>query len=72
MPSTAASKSASANTMPAFLPPSSKDTSRMPSEAAFMIAAPVRVSPVKVMALTPGCWVRNSPAESGPKPCTTL
>ena len=42
MPSTAASKSASANTMPAFLPPSSNDTSRMPSAAAFMIAAPVR------------------------------
>jgi hypothetical protein len=51
--------------MPAFLPPSSKDTSRMPSAAAFMIAVPVRVSPVKVMASTPGWRVRNSPAESG-------
>ena len=45
---------------------------RAPSAAAFMIAAPVRVSPVKVMALTPWLVVRNSPAEFGPKPCTTL
>jgi hypothetical protein len=37
-----------------------------------MIAAPVRVSPVKVIALTSGWVVRNSPAEFGPKPCTTL
>ena len=33
---------------------------------------PVAVSPVKVMPSTPGCRVRNSPALSGPKPCTTL
>ena len=39
---------------------------------AFMIAEPVRVSPVKVMASTPGWLVTNSPAESGPKPWTTL
>jgi hypothetical protein len=37
-----------------------------------MIAAPVVVSPVKVMPFTSGCVVMNSPAESGPKPCTTL
>ena len=72
MPSIAASKSQSAKTMAGFLPPISSDTGRAPSAAAFMIAAPVRVSPVKVMALTPGWRVRNSPAEPGPKPCTTL
>ena len=37
-----------------------------------MIALPVADSPVKVIASTPGCRVRNSPAESGPKPCTRL
>jgi len=37
-----------------------------------MMASPVRVSPVKVMPLTPGCRVSSSPAEPGPKPCTTL
>jgi len=62
----------SANTMAAFLPPISRDTGRAPSAAAFMMAAPVRVSPVKVMAFTPGWVVTNSPAEPGPKPCTTL
>ncbi len=72
IPSTAASKSQSANTTPAFLPPSSNDTGRVPSAAAFMIAAPVRVSPVNVIAFTPLWRVRNSPAEPGPKPCTTL
>ena len=72
IPSTAASKSQSANTRPAFLPPSSNDTPRVPSAAAFMIAVPVRVSPVKVIASTPLCRVRNSPADPGPKPCTTL
>jgi hypothetical protein len=37
-----------------------------------MMAAPVRVSPVNVIASTPGCVVRSSPAASGPCPCTTL
>ena len=37
-----------------------------------MIALPVADSPVNVIASTPGCRVRNSPAESGPKPCTRL
>ena len=71
MPATALSKSASANTMPAFLPPSSKLTGRTPLAAAAMMASPVRVSPVKVMPLTRGCLVMNSPAEPGPKPCST-
>ena len=72
VPSMAASKSQSANTMAAFLPPISRLTGRAPCAAAFMIAAPVRVSPVKVIAFTSGWVVTNSPAESGPKPCTTL
>jgi hypothetical protein len=46
-------------------------TGRTPRAAAAMMASPVRVSPVKVMPLTPGCWVMNSPAEPGPKPCST-
>ena len=71
-PSTAASKSQSANTMAAFLPPSSKDTSFTPSATVFMMAAPVRDSPVKVTASMPGWRVSASPAEPGPKPCTTL
>ena len=71
-PSTVASKSQSANTMAAFLPPSSKDTSFTPSATAFMMAAPVRDSPVKVTASMPGWVVSASPAEPGPKPCTTL
>jgi len=37
-----------------------------------MITVPVAVSPVNVIASTPGCEVRNSPAEPGPKPWTTL
>ncbi|VVJ18425.1 Uncharacterised protein [Amycolatopsis camponoti] len=37
-----------------------------------MIVAPVEDSPVKVTPSTPECWVRNSPAEPGPKPWTTL
>ena len=72
MPATAASKSQSANTMPAFLPPSSNDIGFTVGATAFMIAEPVAVSPVKVMPSTPGCMVMNSPAESGPKPWITL
>ena len=48
------------------------DTAFTRSAAAFMIAVPVADSPVNVIASTPGCRVRNSPAESGPKPCTRL
>src|SRR5437667_11905626 len=71
-PATASSKSQSANTMAAFLPPSSKETGFTVGATAFMIAAPVRDSPVKVTAFTSACWVRNSHTESGPKPWTTL
>jgi hypothetical protein len=69
---TALSKSQSANTTAAFLPPSSSDTGRMPSAPAFMMAVPVLVSPVKVMPLTSGWAVRKEPAELTPKPLTTL
>jgi len=41
-----------------------KETSRKPPAAAFMIAVPVTVSPVKVIASTPSCSVRKAPAES--------
>ena len=44
----------------------------MLADAAFMISRPVAVSPVKVTAWMPSCVVMNSPAESGPNPCTTL
>ncbi len=44
----------------------------MPSAAAFMIAEPVAVSPVKVSASTPSCRVSSSPADPGPNPCSTL
>ncbi|MNT82274.1 hypothetical protein D3C72_2219850 [compost metagenome] len=72
MPATARSKSASANTMPAFLPPSSNDTGRTPTAAACMMASPVRVSPVNVMPSTKGWRLSFSPADPGPKPWTTL
>ncbi len=72
VPSSAASKSASAKTMAGFLPPSSNDSALMLGAADFMISLPVRVSPVKVMASTPGWRARNSPAESGPNPWITL
>src|SRR5208283_5190332 len=65
-------KSQSAKTIVAFLPPSSKETGFTVGAAARMMAEPVRDSPVNVIASTPGCAVRNSPAESGPKPWITL
>src|SRR6266404_1283093 len=37
-----------------------------------MMAVPVAVSPVKVIAATPGCRVSNSPADPSPRPWTTL
>ena len=37
-----------------------------------MMALPVVVSPVNAMAPMPGCRAIASPAESLPKPCTTL
>src|ERR1700722_8668484 len=71
-PRTVSSKSQSENTIAAFFPPSSNDTGFTVAATAFMIAAPVRDSPVNVTAFTSGFCVRNSPDESAPKPCTTL
>src|SRR6266545_3718511 len=71
-PSTAASRSASANTRPAFLPPSSNDSALTVSADAFWITRPVADSPVNVIASTPGCLVSASPADPGPNPCTRL
>src|SRR5450830_1552869 len=71
-PATAPSKSASANTTAAFLPPSSNETSFMPSATDFMMVLPVFDSPVKVMASMSGWRVRNSPAELPPKPWIRL
>jgi hypothetical protein len=53
------------------LPPSSNDNGFTCGAADFMISVPVRVSPVNVSASMPGCLATNSPALSGPKPCTT-
>ena len=72
VPSTAFSKSQSANTIAGFLPPHSIEILRNPTAAAFIMISPVRVSPVNVMASISGCSVKNAPAELGPKPCTTL
>nr|WP_233560042.1 hypothetical protein [Oleomonas cavernae] len=72
VPSIAFSISASAKTMAGFLPPNSSETGRMRPAPARMIAAPVRVSPVKVTASTSGWPVRYSPALPGPKPWITL
>lgn len=55
----ACSRSASAKTSPAFLPPSSKETGANRSAAARMIIDPVRDSPVKATASTPGCSVSH-------------
>ncbi len=71
-PATALSKSQSAKTTAAFLPPSSNETSFTPSATAFMMVLPVRDSPVKVIASISGWRDRNSPAEPPPKPCTRL
>ncbi len=72
VPASAASKSASANMMAAFLPPSSKDSAFTESAALFMMAEPVADSPVNAIAFTSGCATSAAPAESGPKPCTRL
>jgi hypothetical protein len=71
-PAVTAAMSASWKMMAGFFPPSSIDTGLMPLDEARRIAAPVRVSPVKVMASRPACVVSSSPAEPGPKPWTTL
>ena len=57
------SRSASANTRAAFLPPSSNETGFTVGATARMIAEPVPDSPVNVTPSTPGWVVRNSPAD---------
>ena len=54
------------------MPPSSKLTGVRLAAAAWPIARPVADSPVNVIRSTPRCSVSAEPAESGPKPCTTL
>ena len=71
-PATASSKSQSAKTSAAFLPPSSNDTGFTPAAATRMIAPPVADSPVKVIASISGFAVSHSPVESAPKPWTRL
>src|SRR5688572_32118060 len=63
-PSTVLSKSASANTIAAFLPPSSNETAFTSAAAARMIALPVLVSPVKVIALMPRSEEHTSELQS--------
>lgn len=72
VPRTARSRSQSAKTSAAFFLPSSNEIGVSAGAAAAMIAEPVVASPVQVIASTPGWPLRNSPAEPGPKPCTTL
>ena len=66
----ARSRSASANTILADLPPSSSVTGTTWSAAAFMIAIPVGTEPVKVMWSMPG-WEASAAPVSRP-PVTTL
>src|SRR6478735_4889409 len=69
--SSARSRSASANTITGFLPPSSKCTRFNVAEPCAMMALPVALSPTKPIALMAGCSVSALPASS-PIPCTVL
>ena len=64
--STALSRSASANTMLAPLPPSSRLTGQRRFAATPPMMRPVPDSPVKVMRSTSTFSVSSAPAESGP------
>ena len=66
---TACSRSASANTMFGFLPPSSSDTFLKSGPAWAITSAPVFVPPVNEMSGTFGWEVSARPA-LGPVPCT--
>ena len=70
-PLQAASRSASANTTCADLPPSSSTVPVMLAAAALATSAPTRVEPVNAILSTPGCAARALPT-AGPKPVTTL
>src|SRR5690625_357443 len=69
--SSAASRSASANTTAGDLPPSSIDRPFRVGAALAKIDSPVVVSPVKEIKSTPGCLTSASPATS-PMPLTRL
>ena len=69
--SSAASRSASANTIAGDLPPSSIDRPLRFSAAFRKMSCPVVVSPVKEISGTPGCFTSASPASS-PSPLTRL
>ena len=69
--SIAASRSASANTIAGLLPPSSIERPLRNGAALPKISCPVRLSPVKLMSGTSGCFTRASPASS-PSPLTRL
>src|SRR5690349_15039150 len=60
-PSTAASRSASSNTMNGALPPSSSDRRLIPSAASFISQRPTPVEPVNVILATFGLWQNSSP-----------
>ncbi len=72
MPARWSTSGASSNTSCGLLPPSSSVTGFGPFMAqAAMMAAPVRVEPVKVIFETSGCRESASPVVR-PSPCTTL
>src|ERR1700761_9802865 len=70
-PLAAASRSASANTTCADLPPSSRENRVMFSIAALPTRMPVAVDPVNAILSTSGCEANAAPV-SGPQPVTTL
>src|SRR3546814_1062520 len=53
-------------------PRSTRTDTLFPTRRFSDLCAPVRVSPVKEMRLTPGCAVRKAPVESTPNPLTRL
>lgn len=70
-PGTALSRSASAHTMSADLPPSSSCSFLMFTADAWMMLRPVCVDPVNAMRSTSG-WAASAWPASLPKPVTTL
>src|SRR5436309_15123357 len=71
LPAIAASRSASANTMFGFFPPSSSETFLNNGAHASATLRPVTVPPVNEIVLIFGCVVIAAPT-LGPVPCTTL
>ena len=69
---TAASISASSNTINGALPPSSRDTFLTPSAHCFIRVLPTGVEPVNVNLPILGCWVSTVPISRELLPTTTL